>query len=115
MSDISPEIDFQFGKYSTINGRLLKTEYQPICSGSTCRFNYPCTVSFSCTPIKLDLKVGRYYFEVYGAAGGHYISTQGYEGNLDYDGYFGYGGFGGYAAMQVSLSQKISLYLYIGG
>ncbi|EAY22482.1 loricrin, putative [Trichomonas vaginalis G3] len=63
---------------------------------------YPCKDSITCTPIQLDLKVGKYYFEVYGAAGGN-------------DNYAYYDAYGGYAALQVSLLKEIPLFLYIGG
>ncbi|EAY17810.1 hypothetical protein TVAG_016400 [Trichomonas vaginalis G3] len=100
MSESVPyeEFYFQFGKYGLFRG-AQRPGYQPICSGSTCRFLYPCQSSVYCTPVELHLKLGKYFLEVYGASGSDYDS----------------GSFGGYASMIINLLEENPLFLYIGG
>ena len=64
-------------------------------------FKFPCHISSECSPLLLNFTKGTYDVTLYGAKGGDYSPAS--------------GGNGGKAKARFYFSQKISLFLYIGG
>lgn len=86
-----------FGTYKFHSGIATR---HPLCEGNKCKFIYPCNDSYPCDSIDINLSVGEYLFEAYGAAGlSPYII----------------GGLGGYARAKINITTPVPIYLFLGG
>ena len=92
-------------KYITISsntGKIIPEKYYQQINEKSYKFLYPSKNSSDCKSVfKLILKQGKYHIECIGASGGKGSTNE--------------GGFGGYSSGILSVSEEISLFLFIGG
>ena len=69
-------------------------------------YQYPCSSSTECHPLKVRLRPGTYFIECYGAQGGRGMQN----GKYVYP-----GGKGAYTSGIIALKQTTNFFLYIGG
>ena len=84
----------------SVNG-IVRAKY----GKNTLTLEYPCIGSTDCSPYVVQLKKGKYTFEVWGAQGGG-INT-GYPSNYE-------GGKGGYSIGKCILNKSETFYIYVG-
>ena len=77
-------------------GSTVKTN---LCEGSSCRLEYPCEFTNSCSYYSITLQKGVYHFDVFGAQGG------GYDGN---------GGKGGLSSGILKIFSPMNCFAFIG-